>query len=317
VRKPMLYALLTLLILSGNAPSQEVENSPETANSADIAADADTAAAPDSALAAAQEPDNKPAVVAVYVTGDSIPQAAKDALSACLRDALVNSGADANDETSAAFLAAAGEERSKSQIPLNDSLICQLGRKFGIRYICVGHIATAPDSLFTISARVISAKTGTSRFNGEAAGPLNTMDELEQVSGALAEKMFGGKRVFGGPTVPEAAPDSGTTAAQEPDDNPAIAADTAANAEPPVQQTFQQRIWAKLPTHKNTFWIAVGADAAGIGILGFGIYEEMKVRDLIDKGKFSKSVKAESVRDVCYVLGTVILAAGISIHIFF
>jgi len=119
--------------------------------------------------------------------------------------------------------------------------------------------------------------------------------------------------------VPEPEPDSSATvAAQEPDNIPAIAAaDTAANAEPPVQQTFQQRIWAKLPTHKNTFWIAVGADAAGIGILGFGIYEEMKVRDLISRGKFPAAESKESVRNACYVIGTLVLAAGISIHIFF
>jgi len=104
---------------------------------------------------------------------------------------------------------------------------------------------------------------------------------------------------------------SATVAAQEPDDTPVI--DSTVALEQPIPQPIQQTIQPK----RNTFWIALSADAAGIGILGFGIYEEMKVRDLIDKGKFSKSVKAESVRDVCYVLGTVILAAGISIHIFF
>jgi hypothetical protein len=317
MRNTILQAAITLLILSGGALSQEIGNSSDGADSVYIAADADTAAvAVEAPLAATQEPDNKPAI-AVYVTGDSIPQTTKDALSDYLLTALVNGGADANEETSAAFLAAVGEEHSKGKRPLNDSLICELSRKFGIRYICAATITPAPDSVFTLSARVISVKTGTSRFNGEAAGPLNTMNEFEQTCGALVEKMFGGKRIFGGQTTQEATPDSITTAAQEPDDNPAIAADSTANVEPPIQQPILQTMWTKLSTQKKSFWIALSADVAGAGIFGVGIYKEMNVRDLIDKEKFTKSAKAETARNVCYVLGTVVLAAGISIHILF
>jgi len=83
-----------------------------------------------------------------------------------------------------------------------------------------------------------------------------------------------------------------------------------------IQQTVQETMRTKQPK-RNTFWIALSADAVGVGILGIGLYEEMNVRNLIDSGKYSKSKSAETVRDACYVIGTVILLSGISIHIFF
>jgi hypothetical protein len=158
VPKPILYVVLALLILSGNALSQEVENGPEAADSAYIAAETDSAAAADSAVAAAPEPDSSAAV-----------------------------------------------------------------------------------------------------------------------------------------------------AAQEPDNIPVI--ESAAVLEQPIPLPIQPK--------RNTFWIAVGADIAGAGILGFGLYEEMNVRDLINRGKFPAAESKETVRNVCYVIGTLVLAAGISIHIFF
>jgi len=187
----MLYAVLTLLTLSGSALSQEVENGPETANSAYIAAGVDTAAVADSAAAAAQEPDNRPAID-VYVTGDSIPKTTTD---------------------------------TPSALP-------------------------EPDNAAAV-------------------------------------------------------------AVQEQDNVPVI--DSPAALEQPILQPIQQTVQSK----RNTFWIAVGADIAGAGIFGFGLYEEMNVRDLISKGKFPAAESKETVRNVCYVIGTLVLAAGISIHVFF
>jgi hypothetical protein len=111
-----------------------------------------------------------------------------------------------------------------------------------------------------------------------------------------------------------AAPEADSTAvvaAQEPDNIPVI--ESAAVLEQPIPQPIQQTIQPK----RNTLWIAVGADIAGAGILGLGLYEEMNVRDLISRGKFPAAESKETVRNVCYVIGTLVLAAGISIHIFF
>jgi hypothetical protein len=116
--------------------------------------------------------------------------------------ALINGGATASDENTAAFLAAADQERSKrNDAALNDSVICALGQKIGLRYICVASINPAPGT-FKLSAYVMSTKTGKSKFNGETSGPLTVMEDLDRVSAVLVEKMFGGKPIFGGQLAP-------------------------------------------------------------------------------------------------------------------
>jgi len=139
---------------------------------------------------------------AVYVAG-IVPDSMKTFLGTRLSTALTNAGADVNDETDAALTAAIGKELSgRSGGAINDSLISELGRKLGLRYICAASI-TPTSAAFKLSAYIISTKTGKSRYGGEVAEALNTMDDLDRASGMLAEKMFGGKRIFGGQTTPE------------------------------------------------------------------------------------------------------------------
>ncbi|MDR2693186.1 MAG: hypothetical protein LBB74_03110 [Chitinispirillales bacterium] len=139
----------------------------------------------------AYEPKNKPAV-AVYVTGYATDEDRKT-IGASLLAALVNSGNCVGDENSAAFLAAAEEESRLRQDPLDDGGISELGRRFGIRYVCAASIAYAPPGVFTLSARVIGTKTGTARFNGEASGPIASMEDLTRLVDALVGSMFGGR----------------------------------------------------------------------------------------------------------------------------
>jgi TolB-like protein len=160
-----------------------------------------TAIVPDSASAGAAEPEAKP-VVAAYVTGD-VPDDMKNFFRTYMLTALANDGAGVNDETSVTFFNAAREEESKRNADvLDDSLICELGRNVGIRYVCVASINPVPGA-FALSARVMSTKTGKSRYEGEFTGPLNTYDDFKQAIDIVVEKMFGGKSVFGGQPAPE------------------------------------------------------------------------------------------------------------------
>jgi len=149
----------------------------------------------------AQTPENKIAVAA-YVTGGATDYQ-KEFVGAYLLNAIVSSETNVSDENAAAFLDAVSEEQSKRQNTLDDSLICEIGRKSGIRYVCAVVVTPALAGPFTISGRVISTKTGGSRFHGEAAGPQITMGALALASDMVLEKMFGGKRAFGGQTAPE------------------------------------------------------------------------------------------------------------------
>jgi hypothetical protein len=162
------------------------------------------ALAQESATAPESAAENKPAV-AVYVTGN-VPDYMKTHFGKYLLAALINVGAAASDENTAAFLAVANQEQfNRNAAALNDSVICRLAQKFGQRYVCVASIDPAPGA-FRLSARIMSAKTGQSRFNGETSGALATMEDLDRVSAILIEKMFGGKPVLGGQPVPTPEP---------------------------------------------------------------------------------------------------------------
>jgi hypothetical protein len=150
--------------------------------------------------------------VAVYVTGD-VSDYQKDFVGTYLLNAIINSGADIdiNDENAATFLTAVGKEQSKRRNTLDDSLICELGRKYGIRYICTAAITPSLTGPFTISGRVISVKTGKSRYHGEATGPRITMGNLAKATETVLEKIFGGKNPFVGQTAPTEAATAATT----------------------------------------------------------------------------------------------------------
>jgi hypothetical protein len=146
--------------------------------------------------------ENKPAVV-VYVDGD-MPANEKSVFGKYLLTSLINSGICVSAEYADAFLTAIGEEWAKRNGAIDDSRICEIGRQFGIRYICNVNITPA-FGFYTIAAHIVSTETMRVRFSGETASPLKTMEDLTKASNSLVENMFG-KRIFGVQTKPESAP---------------------------------------------------------------------------------------------------------------
>jgi len=285
------------------ALAQEAENSSKTAvNPANTATETvvgdavDAVPDPDAAATAAKEPTDKPAI-AVYVAGDSIPKTTKDALSTFLLDALVNSGDYRAIERSESVLAEIDREHAKQRDgSVDDAQISLIGKQAGVRFVCVATITPTLGS-YQVSARVIDVETAAVTASGVSASPLESLTDLKQVSAAVVYKMLGVRM-------------------KTEENFELLTADEKTALEHSIQQTVQETMRTKQPWRKS-FWIALSADVAGAGIFGIGLYEEMNVKSLIDKGKYSESKKAEPVRDACYIIGTVILLSGISIHIFF
>jgi len=285
----LLYTAAVWLILPVAAIAQEAENSPETAVGT-------AEAAPDPDGTAAKEPTDRPAI-AVYVAGDSIPKTTKDALSTFLLDALVNSGDYRAIERSESVLAEIDREHAKQRDgSVDDAQISLIGKQAGVRFVCVATITPTLGS-YQVSARVIDVETAAVAASGVSASPLESLTDLKQVSAAVVYKMLGVRM-------------------KTEENFELLTANEKTALEHSIQQTVQETMRAKQPWRKS-FWVALSADVAGAGVLGIGLYKEMNVRDLIGKGRYSESKRAETARDVCYVAGTVILLSGISIHIFF
>jgi len=65
--------------------------------------------------------------------------------------------------------------------------------------------------------------------------------------------------------------------------------------------------------------MAVGFDVLGAGLFAYGIYENSNVTKTVQKNgnKYLKDENAATKRNVAYIVGTVFLASGITIHILF
>lgn len=241
--------------------------------------------------------EKQASAVAVYVTGDSIPKTTKDALSAFLLDALVNSGNYRTIERSEAFLSEIDKEHVKQRSgAVDDAQISSIGKQSGARFVCVANITPALGT-YQVSARMIDIETADVTASGISDSPLKTLDELKQVSAAVVYKMLG-VRV-------------------KTDQNFELLTDKEQTAlEQSIKQTVQQTMQAKQPKRKS-FWIALSCDVVGAGVLGYGLLENSSAQKLIDEGTYSKAKETVTVRNVCYVVGALALLSGISIHIFF
>jgi len=238
----------------------------------------------------------KPAI-AVYVTGDNIPKTTKDALSAFLLDALVNSGDYMMVERSEAFLAEVDREHVKQRDgSVDDAQISQIGKQAGVRFVCVANITPALGS-YQVSARVIDVETAAVSASGVSGSPLKTLDELKQVSAAVVYKMIGVR--------------------MKTDENFELLTDNEKTAlEQSIQNTVQQTMRTKQPK-RASFWVGLSLDAVGAGVLGYGVYQEIALRDLNEKGEYSKMSEPTRIRNLCLIVGGAVLLSGVAVHILF
>jgi hypothetical protein len=140
--------------------------------------------------------------IAVYVTGD-IGDNEKKALGTQMLSSLVNSGRYRGIERSNAFLAEVEKEHIKQRSgAIDDGQISELGKQFGVRFVCVADITPAFGA-YSVSARIINVETAEVPFIGNASSPLKTMDDLEQVSVEVIRKMLYFAGESGGATKQE------------------------------------------------------------------------------------------------------------------
>jgi hypothetical protein len=137
-------------------------------------------------------PDTGKPNIAVYVTGN-VPDDEKGALGTCILAALVNSGRYRGVERSSTFLAEIDKEMIKQRSgAIDDSQISELGKQFGVKFICIADITPAYDA-FQVSARIVNVETAEVAYIGEAFSPRKTALYITWVSDQVVRKMFGEK----------------------------------------------------------------------------------------------------------------------------
>ena len=128
--------------------------------------------------------------IAVYVTGD-LPDNNKRVLGSQMLTSLVNSGRYSGMERPGAFFAEAERKRTAEyEGVINDGQISELGKEFGVRYVCIADVVPAFGT-FQIEARIVDVETSEIVLYGESRSPLKTVDELTQVLEAVVKIIFG------------------------------------------------------------------------------------------------------------------------------
>ncbi|MDR2579223.1 MAG: penicillin-binding protein activator LpoB [Chitinispirillales bacterium] len=226
--------------------------------------------------------------IAVYVTGD-VHDNEKRVLGTRMLASLVNSGRYTGIERSNAFLAEIEREQVRQRSgAIDDNQISELGRQFGVRYVCVADITPAFGA-YQVSARVIDVETAVVVFIGESNSSLRTMEELTQVSDEVVKNMFGRQTGFGAAVSEPVVPQPRSVVQIEPARGPA----------------------------KGTFWLGLGMDILGAGIISYGVWENIRVVDRVDNGEFSAAKNSVKNRNAAYAVGAAVLLGGVTIHIFF
>jgi len=62
---------------------------------------------------------------------------------------------------------------------------------------------------------------------------------------------------------------------------------------------------------------AISLDVIGVGLFAYGLVENSNIKKHVDAEVFSEAEKAKTRRDVAYIVGGALVAAGITIHILF
>ncbi|MCL2690255.1 MAG: hypothetical protein FWE57_10485 [Chitinispirillia bacterium] len=128
--------------------------------------------------------------IAVYVTG-AVPEGEKNALGTRMLASLVNSGRYIGIERSGAFVAEImREQQTQRSGAVDDSQISQLGKQFGVKYVCIAAITPAFGS-YQVSARIVDVETAAVVFIGEVTSQLRNIRDMTQAADKIVQTMFG------------------------------------------------------------------------------------------------------------------------------
>lgn len=136
-------------------------------------------------------PPEERGMIAVYVTGDDIPQNILSALNIKILHNLVKSGRYVGIERHAPFLSAIEDEHSYQRSGhVSDAEIRRLGQQHGLQYICVGNITPALNQ-YIVTARIIDVETARVVATGSTQSYLGNLSALTRASDNIVRSMLG------------------------------------------------------------------------------------------------------------------------------
>lgn len=131
--------------------------------------------------------------VAVYVTSnsDAVDEAMKEIIGSEIVTAIVNNPAYHAVERTNEFLAQIKKEQGGDQATkVDDQQISELGKKFGVEYVCVANIMPYKDTYY-VQARLIDVSTVTVKNTAREISNLEDIEVIVSTAEKLAQKLVG------------------------------------------------------------------------------------------------------------------------------
>ena len=178
------------------------------------------------------------------------------------------------DRTEAILTQLSNEYAFQRSGAVSDEQIRDIGKQFGVQYLCITDISVVKGHLYYLDVRLLDVVSAEIVRTVTMGSSLKNANEMIQVAQKIAYELIETEKVK-------------------------------------EQEAKRERI------KKGSFYVAIGADVLGAGLVAYGIYEHANVGKQINNGKYSDAKNSENSRNTALVVGGALLLSGISIHIFF
>jgi hypothetical protein len=228
-------------------------------------------------LAAAQDRQT----IAVYMAGDE-PQGAmgvhKVMGGELARTISQSAKYSAVDRTDAIIRQLSSEHQFQRSGAVSDEQIKNLGKQFGVQYLCIADISLVGGRSYYLDVRLVDVVTAEIQRTITAGSSLKNVNEMMQVAQKIAFELIETEK---------------------------------------VKEQLQQKETKREQTKKTAFYTAIGFDVLGAGLLAYGVYENINVKKHVDNKRFPEAERSENIRNTVFIVGGAFVLAGISIHILF
>jgi hypothetical protein len=182
------------------------------------------------------------------------------------------------DRTEAILTQLSNEHTFQRSGAVSDEQIRDIGKQFGVQYLCITDISALKGNSFYLDVRLVDVVSAEIVRTVTTGSQLRNSNEMIQVAQKIAYELIETEKV--------------------------------------KEQAMQEEA-KRERFKKGTFYVAIGADVLGAGLVAYGIYENANVRKYNGKEEFRNAEKSVKSRDAAYIAGCALILSGISIHIFF
>ena len=182
------------------------------------------------------------------------------------------------DRTEAILTQLSNEHAFQRSGAVSDEQIRDIGKQFGVQYLCITDISMLKGGAYYIDVRLVDVVSSEIVRTATMVSQLRDANEMIQAAQKIASELIETEKV-----------------------------NERAMQEEAKRERFKRR----------AFYAALGADVLGAGLTAYGIYEDANVRKHSDKEKFTAANRSARNRNAAFIAGGTFILSGITIHIFF